>query len=154
MKIASDADRRHLMVGAAAGAMATVVWAAVEPLMARALGHRFTDVRLLGRFMGPRRAWPALGLGAHMANGALFGIMLAAGGPLGFRRVARWVTVETIATWPLMAVADRVHPDRRAGRWPRLFTSPRVFVQEVIMHAVFAAPLAGFAALIGRGRTR
>lgn len=44
---------------------------------------------------------------------------------------------ETVATWPLMAVADRAHPDRRSGRWPRLLTDRRVLAQEAAMHALF-----------------
>ncbi len=36
--------------GAAAGAAAAAVWSAAEFAVARALGHDFTDTRLLGRF--------------------------------------------------------------------------------------------------------
>jgi hypothetical protein len=42
-----------------------------------------------------------------------------------------------VATWPGMALLDRIHPDRRSGRWPRLLTDRRVFAQEAAMHAVF-----------------
>jgi hypothetical protein len=49
--------------------------------------------------------------------------------------------VETLATWPGMALLDRVHPDRRSGRWPALVTDRRVFAQEVAMHALFGVLL-------------
>jgi hypothetical protein len=46
-----------------------------------------------------------------------------------------------VATWPGMALVDRVHPDRRSGHWPPLFTNPRVFAQEAVMHALFGLVL-------------
>lgn len=127
--------------GAAAGAAAAAVWAATEPAVARALGTDFGDVALLGRIAGPRRGWRVLGTVAHVINGAIAGAALGALGQRGLRRTAAWVAVETVATWPLMAVADRIHPDRRSGRWPRLLTNRRIFAQEAVMHGVFALVL-------------
>ena len=49
-----------------------------------------------------------------------------------------------------MLVVDRVHPDRREGRWPRLTTNPRVIVYEVTTHAIFGA-LLGLALPRGAG---
>ena len=49
--------------------------------------------------------------------------------------------LETVATWPLMVVVDRWHPDRRNGTWPPLARNGRVFAQEVAVHAVFGAVL-------------
>lgn len=136
--------------GAVAGAVAAAVWAAAEPVAARAFGTRFGDVRLLGRMLGERRGWRVLGLGAHLANGALFGAALGAMGQRGMRRMLAWTALETVATWPAMGVADRVHPDRRSGRWPRLLTSRRVFAQEVVMHGVFALVLGALTSRAGR----
>lgn len=127
--------------GAAAGAVAAGVWAATEPVAARLLGTRFGDVALLGRFLGVHRRWRAVGLAAHLLNGALAGAALGAMGQRGVRRSVAWMAAETVVTWPAMAVADAVHPDRRSGRWPRLLTDRRVFAQEVIMHTVFAVVL-------------
>jgi hypothetical protein len=49
--------------------------------------------------------------------------------------------LENVLAWPAMAVVDRLHPDRRAGRWPPLLRNRRVFVQEAAVHAVFGAVL-------------
>lgn len=122
--------------GAAAGAAAAVAWAALEPLAARALGTDYTDVRLLGR-MATERGWLPAGLAIHAANGAAFGAVFALAGARGPRAGLAWAAAETVATWPGMALLDRIHPDRRSGRWPRLLTDRRVFAQEAAMHAVF-----------------
>lgn len=145
---------RHVALAAAAGAAATAAWAGAEPLLARRLGHAYTDVRLLGRFAAGERLWRPAGIAIHLSNGAAFGAFLALTGPTTPRRAAGWTAVETLATWPLMAVADRIHPDRRSGRVPRLLTNRRVMVQEALMHALFAGVLAALFALIGRGPRR
>jgi hypothetical protein len=36
-----------------------------------------------------------------------------------------------------MAVVDRVHPDRRDGRWPRLVSNSRAFALTAAGHALF-----------------
>jgi hypothetical protein len=134
------ADRRGAQAarGAAAGAAAAAAWALVEPLAARAFGTGYTDVRLLGALVpGAGRAWPAAGAAAHVANGAAFGATFALAGARGPRAGVAWAAAETLATWPLMAVADRIHPDRRTGRWPRLLTDRRVLGQEIALHALF-----------------
>jgi hypothetical protein len=122
--------------GAAAGAAAAAAWAAVEPLAARVLRTDYTDVRLLGR-MASERHWAAAGLAIHAANGAAFGAVFALAGARGPRAGLAWAAAETVATWPGMAVLDRIHPDRRSGRWPRLLTDRRVFAQEAAVHALF-----------------
>lgn len=139
------------MAGALAGAAATGAWAALEPTAARVLRTDFTDVRLLGRMVG-ERAWVPVGVASHLVNGALFGTAFVALGGRGLRAAAVAVGVETVASWPAMAIADRVHPDRRSGRWPRLLTSRRIMVQEALMHAVFAIVLGVLTRRIGRGR--
>lgn len=128
--------RTTALRGAAAGAAAASAWAALEPLAARALGTDYTDVRLLGR-MASERHWVAAGLAVHVGNGAAFGATFALAGARGPRAGLAWTAVETLGTWPGMALLDRVHPDRRSGRWPRLVTNGRVFAQEAAMHALF-----------------
>ena len=125
--------------GAAAGAAAATAWAALEPLAARALRtDGFGDVRLLGRLVpGAGERWPLAGYLWHAGNGAAFGAAFALAGARGPRAGLAWAGVEALATWPGMALVDRIHPDRRSGRWPPLFTSPRVFAQEAAMHALF-----------------
>jgi hypothetical protein len=136
--------------GALEGAAAALAWAACEPLLARAFGTRFSDVRLLGALATRRAGWPLAGLAVHAANGAVFGVAFArlGGGPAAGVLAAE---VENLAAWPLMLVADRVHPDRREGRWGALARDRRVFAQEVAGHAVFGAVLG---ALLARRATR
>jgi hypothetical protein len=154
MSARPSASVRHILTGATAGAAAAAVWAAGEPHVARTLGHAYTDVRLLGRVAGGERAWVPAGIVAHLGNGAGFGTALALTGPLTFRRAVGWVAVETVVTWPLMALADKVHPDRRSGRWPRLLTSKRIMAHEAIMHAVFGLVMGAIFAFARRRRSR
>ncbi len=133
-------DARAAGRGAVAGAAAAAVWAAAEPLAARAFGTDFSDVRLLGRLVS-RRRWAAAGVAVHIANGAAFGAVFAGTGGRGPRAGLALAMVETLATWPGMALLDRVHPDRRSGRWPALVSDRRVFAQEVAMHALFGVVL-------------
>jgi hypothetical protein len=135
------------MRGAAAGATAAVAWAASDLVLRRMAGTSYSDVRLLGRLVTRRRGWPVAGLALHAANGAVFG---AAFERLGLRGVKAGVVaaqVENTLLWPTMAIADRIHPDRRDGTWPPLVSNPRVAAQEVVGHAIFGAVLG---ALVGR----
>ena len=130
--------------GALAGAAAATAWAAVEPLAARALGTRYTDVRLLGRIPPVGRWWMPAGIAIHAFNGAAMGAVFALSGARGPRAGLTLACAESIVAWPGMAIVDRVHPDRRSGYWPRLLTDRRVFVQESLMHALFGLLLGLF----------
>ena len=132
---------RRALRGAAAGAAAAAAWTVLEPLAARAFGTAYTDTRLLGRLVSERR-WAVAGAAAHVANGAGFGALFGLAGRGGVRDGLLWTGAETLGTWPGMALIDRIHPDRRSGRWPRpLLTDRRVFAQEVVMHGVFGLVL-------------
>jgi hypothetical protein len=50
---------------------------------------------------------------------------------------------ENLLLWPGGLVLDRIHPDRREGRRPKLATSGRVVAYELATHAVFGAVLGG-----------
>ncbi len=127
--------------GAAAGAAAATAWSAAEVAVARALRHDYTDTRMLGR-VATERWWLPAGVVIHCANGAAFGAAFAAAGARGPLAGLRWAAVESVATWPGMALLDRIHPDRRSGRWPRpLLTDPKVMGQEAAMHALFGLVL-------------
>ncbi|MDX6554984.1 MAG: hypothetical protein QOD86_1179 [Miltoncostaeaceae bacterium] len=128
--------------GAVAGAAAAAAWAALEPLAARALGTDYSDARLLGRLIRPHgTGWRAAGLAAHVANGAVAGALFARAGLRGPLAGVAAASIEGLAVWPGMAMVDRVHPDVRSGRWPRLLTDRRVFAQEAVMHGLFGALL-------------
>ena len=101
---------------AAAGAVASLVWAAVEPPVRRAFGTEYSDVRFVG-------------LTLHVANGAVFA--------LAYRELRRRrrvpalaaALVEHVALWPVVALVDRDGRD------------PRAFVSSGIGHAVFGVVL-------------
>ncbi|MEW6583185.1 MAG: hypothetical protein AB1416_10540 [Actinomycetota bacterium] len=127
--------------GAAAGTVAAVFWIGAEPLVRAVTGRRYSDVRLLGRLVS-RRRWQGVGTAWHVANGAAFGAVFARLGGRGWRQGLLAAEVENAALWPAMAVADRLHPDRVSGAWPRpLVSDPRVAAHEVIVHALFGATL-------------
>lgn len=152
--MARRSSTRNVVVAAASGTAAAAVWALAEPPLGRRLGHGYSDVRLLGRMVGGERYWRPAGAAIHLANGAAFGAAVALTGSTAPRRVIGLVAVETVVTWPLMFVADRVHPDRRNGSLPPLATSRSVIVHELLMHALFGVVLAGLLWLFGRGRRR
>jgi hypothetical protein len=126
---------------AAAGA-----WAAAEPLLRRVFRTPYSDVRLLGAAATRRRGWPVVGLAAHVANGAVFGLAFARLGEGDWKRGVLAAELENVALWPAMALVDRYHPDRRSGAWPPLLRNPRVFGYEVATHAIFGAVLGLLAA--------
>jgi hypothetical protein len=133
--------------GALAGLAAAAAWIAAEPLARRVFGTPFTDVRALGRPVS-RRHWRAAGIAIHLANGAAAGFAFERLGLRGWKAGVAALQVEHLATWPLMAVVDRSHPDRRSGTWPPLVLNGRVFAQEAVVHAIFGAVLG---VLLARG---
>jgi hypothetical protein len=138
--------------GALAGTAAAGAWAVAEPAVARLVRPPagYSDVRLLGPLLtGDGRRWRAAGLAAHLANGALFGAAFARAGARGWRQGLAAAQAENLALWPIMAVLDRVHPDRRSGAWPPLVRNRRVFAYEVAVHALFGVTLG---ALAGSGQ--
>ena len=126
--------------GAAAGAIGAAVWAAQEPLDKRVFGVEYSDVELLGKAVTRGDEWPAIGLAMHLANGAAFGAAYALAKPfLPGPPVVRALTAamtEHFSTWPLIGVAERVHPGR--GDLPRLAGNPRAFAQATWRHVLFA----------------
>ena len=133
---------------------AAAVWAAAEPLAARVVRPPagYSDVRMLGGLLTRGSGWRAVGLGAHMANGALFGAAFARAGAGGWRQGLAAAQVENLLLWPAMAVVDRLHPDRRSGTWPPLLANARVFGYEVVVHALFGVVLGALSGPAQRSR--
>jgi hypothetical protein len=127
--------------GALAGIAAAAAWAAAEPIVRRLAGTGYTDVRLLGRLVTRGRRWRLAGITVHLANGAVFGTAFEQLGRRGWRQGVLAAEVENIVLWPGMAVMDRIHPDRKNGHWPPLFSNGRVFAQEAAVHALFGLVL-------------
>jgi len=125
---------------AAAGAAGTLVWAALEPVDKRLFRHDYSDVAVLGKLVTRSRAWPLVGLAAHTANGAVFG--LAAEEVRRRRSIGplRLALIEHAALFPLGYIVDRVHPARGQPGVAPLFTV-RAFAQATARHALFGAVL-------------
>jgi hypothetical protein len=129
--------------GAAAGAIGAAVWAAQEPLDKRVFGVEYSDVELLGKAVTRGPEWPAVGLAIHVANGAAFGAVYSLvkpflpGPPVARSLIASMA--ENFGTWPLIAVAERVHPAR--GDLPQLSGNGRALAQATWRHVLFAVVL-------------
>jgi hypothetical protein len=136
-------DRARTARGAVAGAVAAGVWALQQPLDQRVFGVRYDDTELLGKLVTRGRAWPVVGLGLHLANGALFGAVYAGVSrrmplPSWMRGPAAGLG-EHVTSWPLVLLTDRVHPAR--GELPTLGTNPRAFAQATWRHLLFGTVL-------------
>jgi hypothetical protein len=97
-----------------AGAVAALVWAAVEPVTARIFRTNYSDVRLVG-------------LPIHIGNGAAFGVVHSRVriNPLAF------ALLEHVTLWPLVGLFDRDS-----------VKDPRAFLKSGTEHALFGALLA------------
>lgn len=126
---------------ASAGAVAAAAWLAVEPLACRVFATPFSTPRLLGAPVAPGRAGTAAGVALHLVNGALAGVAFSRLGIRDWKRGLIASQAENVLLWPALAVVDRYHPERRAGRWPPLLRSGRAFAKEAAVHAVFGAVL-------------
>jgi hypothetical protein len=132
-------DRTRTIRGALAGAVATGVWAAQMPVDKRVFGVAFDDVELLGKLFTRGRAWRTIGLAIHVQNGAVFGAVYANLVPSV--PLPSWTLgplaglVENFASWPLMAVSERLHPAR--DELPRVSGSARALAQATWRHLVF-----------------
>jgi hypothetical protein len=130
---------------AAAGAVAAVVWGALEPVDQRLFRSGYSDVAVLGKAVTRGPGWRVAGFAIHAANGALFG--LAYGSvrkrvPLDGRRLALAMALaEHLALYPLGYFVDRFHPARGEAGIPPLLRNARAFGQATFRHALFGVLL-------------
>ena len=127
------------MNAAKSGAIAALVWAAVEPLDRRMLRHDYSDIAVLGKAVTRSRAWPLAGLAMHAANGAVFGVAYAQARKRGTSAVTMALAEHTVL-FPLGALVDRRHPARGTKGLAPLW-SKRAFVQATLRHLLFGALL-------------
>jgi len=131
---------------ALAGAATATVWSRQEPLDRRRFSSDHSDVALLGKLVTRRRAWPVVGLAIHAANGAAFGIALAAGSRalrIPARRLAvPAALVEHAVLYPVSFLTDRYHPAKGESGVVPIARSPRAFAQETWRHLLFGWILA------------
>lgn len=137
-------DQARTARGAVAGAAAAAVWAAQQPLDKRAFGVDYDDTELLGKSVTRGATWPLVGWAVHLANGALFGAIYANVAPhIPLPSWARGPAAglgEHVSTWPLLGLAERLHPAREA--LPRgLVAQPRAFAQSAWRHLLFGVVL-------------
>jgi hypothetical protein len=132
-------DTAQTARGALAGAVAAGVWAAQQPLDKRVFGVRYDDTELLGKLVTRSPAWRAVGLGMHLANGALFGAIYATVAPRiplpSWGRGAVAGLAEHAGSWPLIPLVDRLHPTR--DELPKLAGNGRAFAQATWRHLLF-----------------
>jgi hypothetical protein len=137
-------ELRRPLNGALAGAVAAAVWAIQQPLDKRVFGSRYDDVELLGKLVTRGPAWPAAGLGLHMANGAMFGAVYALARPLvpgpPLTAGVTAAMAEHFGFWPLGVLVDRYHPARR--ELEPLHNNRRAFGQAAWRHLLFGVVLA------------
>jgi hypothetical protein len=136
-------DRARTLRGALAGVIAAGVWAAQQPLDRRLFGVPYDDTELLGKAVTRGAAWPLAGTALHLANGAAFGALYANVAPRvplpSWSRGPVAALTEHLATWPLVGVADRVHPAR--DELPTLAGSRAAFAQATWRHLLFGIVL-------------
>ncbi len=136
-------DPARTLRGAVSGAAAAVAWAAQQPLDRRVFGVPYDDTELLGKAVTRGPAWPAVGAALHVLNGAAFGALYAALAPRlplpAWARGPAAAMAEHLATWPLVAVTDRVHPAR--ADLPALSGSAAAFAQATWRHLLFGVVL-------------
>jgi hypothetical protein len=134
---------RRTANGAVAGAVASAVWAAQQPLDKRVFGSDYDDVELLGKALPLNSGWRVAGLALHIANGAAFGATYALVRPLfPGPPVAAGVTAalaEHAGFWPLAGLVDRHHPAR--SELTPLAGNRRAFAQAAWRHLLFGLVL-------------
>jgi hypothetical protein len=132
-----------MLRGAVSGALAAAIWGVQQPLDKLVFRSRFDDVELLGKAVTTDEGWYPIGFGMHMANGAVFGAVYANVAPRlpipASLRGPAAALAENFATWPLIAITDRVHPAR--DQLPRLGGSRNALAQATWRHLLFGVIL-------------
>ena len=126
-----------------AGAVASAVWAAQQPIDKRVFGSDYDDLELLGKLFTRDSGWRAAGLALHLVNGAVFGATYALVRPFfPGPPVVAGVTaglVEHVGLWPLAGLVDRHHPAR--SELAPLAENRRAFAQSTWRHFLFGLVL-------------
>jgi uncharacterized protein YndB with AHSA1/START domain len=131
---------------AVAGALASVIWCRVEPLLRRIFGHPYSDPALVTAFITRGRAQRVLDYALQATGGALFGGLFAHLGGRTARQGVKAALVENTPLIPLLPLIDRYHPYVRDGEWPPVSKSPRAAAVSFSGHALFGLLLG----LLGR----
>ena len=135
------ADTRRTIRGAVVGAVAGVVWKAVEPLLQREFGTPYSDAGIVAGYAGTGRARVPLEYATQFVGGATFGAAFAHFGGRGINRAVTAALVENTVLWPGVAVLQRRHPDVLAGRWRKPFSDTRALRVSYAGHAIYGVLL-------------
>jgi hypothetical protein len=123
--------------------VAAAIWGLQQPLDKLAFASRYDDVELLGKAVARGDGWYPVGFAMHMGNGALFGALYANVAPfMPIAPVLRGpvaALIEHLASWPLGAMTDRLHPARED--LPQLSGNRHAFLQSTWRHLVFGLVL-------------
>ena len=132
-------DRTRTLRGAVSGALAAAVWALQQPVDKALFSSHYDDVELLGKAITRDAGWLPIGLGIHMADGALFGAVYANVAPAipvaPALRGPVAALAEHVALWPLVSLTDRLHPAR--ADLPKLRGNRVAFLQAAWRHLLF-----------------
>ena len=151
-----DLNKSKARNGAFAGAAAAFVWAATEPIDKPIFGCDYSDVELLGKAVTRGKLWRPIGLAAHLANGAMFGVAYSLvvdrlPGPRTLRGVVAGMA-EHLASWPGVAFTDRLHPAR--DELVTMKGNRAAFKQATWRHLLFGAMLGLFEAKLNSNSPR
>jgi hypothetical protein len=129
---------------AAAGAVAALVWGALEPVDRRLFRHDYSDVAVLGKAFTRGPGWRPLGFAIHAVNGAIFGLAyheVARRTSRDRRRLALELALaEHMTLFSTGRLVDRYHPACGEPGVEKLF-SLRAFGQATLRHALFGVLL-------------
>jgi hypothetical protein len=131
-----------------AGAVAALVWGALEPLDRRVFRHDYSDIAVLGKAFTQGPGWRPLGFAIHALNGAIFGAVyyeIAKRVSRDPRRLAlELALLEHLALFSTGMLVDRHHPARGEPGVATLF-SRQAFAQATTRHALFGVVLGALA---------
>jgi len=136
---------RRACAGSIAGMVAAAAYAVELEIDRRLIRNNADDLLLLGRLLtANRRLARPIGLGIHLANGAVLGALYGAlchdrlPGP-GWLRGTVFANIENVGLYPLALLED-LHPAIRSGELDRYWTWP-AFLQSIPRHVVFGIVL-------------
>lgn len=122
---------------AAAGAVAGIVWRAVEPSLRRQFGHPYSDPELATAFVTRGPLQPLLDYAVQGAGGAAFAVCFTRLGGRTTVQALAAVLTENAALLAASPLVDRIHPDVRDGTWPPLTGNPRAAAVSVSGHVLY-----------------
>jgi hypothetical protein len=123
---------------AVAGAVAGIVWRAVEPRLQRVFGHPYSDPELATAFITRGRLQPALDYVVQATGGATFGVVFTRLGGRTTKQSVAATLGENVALLACSPLIDRIHPDVRDGTWPPLTGNPRAAGVSLSGHLLYA----------------